>query len=74
MRGVIIMGYSALEPVKIQHEEIEVLSGTFRKDSKIGNAIRAVARELLDHYDKVDESAIPLFGLFQPLVKEKFEK
>ena len=64
------MQFTIPEPMKLEHDELhaELVRAT-KERGKIGEAARAVAKVLHDHFVKEEKYAIPPLGILQQLVQ-----
>ncbi len=64
------MQFNIPEPMKLEHEELhaELVKGT-KEPGKLGEAAKAVAKVLHNHFVKEEEYAIPPLGLLQQLAQ-----
>ncbi len=64
------MQFNIPEPMKLEHNELhaELVKAT-KEPGKVGEAAKAVARVLHDHFVKEEEYAIPPLGLLRQLAE-----
>jgi hemerythrin superfamily protein len=66
------MEFTIPRSLRIEHEELhEELAKITKKDGKIGDAGRAVAKVLHPHFVKEEEFALPPLGLLSSLIEGK---
>ena len=62
-------------PLKLEHEELHAdLTSAIKADGKVGEAAKAVAKVLHEHFLKEEEFALPPLGLLASLARDKVEE
>ena len=68
------MNFDIPEPMKVEHEELHAaLVRLTRAGGRTGEAAKAVAKVLHEHFVKENEYALPPLGLLVPLSQGKFD-
>ena len=68
------MKFEIPKPMKIEHDELHAeLASATEAGGRTGEAAKAVAKVLHNHFVKEEEYALPPLGLLSPLSEGKFE-
>jgi hypothetical protein len=68
------MNFDIPQPMKVEHEELHAALGRLtRAGGRTGEAAKAVAKVLHEHFVKENEYALPPLGLLVPLSQGRFD-
>ena len=69
------MTFAIPNPLKLEHEELHAdLASAIKAGGQVGEAAKAVAKVLHEHFLKEEEFALPPLGLLASLARDKVEE